>query len=58
MKWAVFIPKDPENSKIGQKAGTFFIGQRIRSKDKKNKKWIKHREASIEPRVGLVFGIG
>ena len=29
----------------------------IKTTPKKNKKWIKHRKASIEPRVGLVFGI-
>ena len=43
MKQAVFIPKDPENCKVGQKAGSFY---RIKNEEQGNE-----RKANTCPRV-------
>lgn len=54
MKQAIFIPKDPENCKVGQKAGSFY---RIKNEEQGNeRKQVKSKEMSIEPIVRLASG--
>lgn len=53
MKPPVFVLKGPKNCKMELEAGNFC---RIKNKEVKNKKWLKSKEVSIEPTVGLAFG--
>lgn len=52
MQRAVFLSKDPENCKTGQKTGNFY-GMKNKAKEGNNGKWIKSREISTDPRAGL-----